>query len=36
VAYRKANGNFADFDALLKVPDVDAKKLEAHREAVSF
>ena len=36
VAYRKANGAFADFDALKKVPDIDLKKLEEHRDAVAF
>jgi competence protein ComEA len=36
VAYRKANGSFADFDALKKVPDIDVKTLEAYRDAVAF
>ena len=36
VAYRKANGAFPDFDALKKVPDIDVKTLEAHRDAVAF
>jgi len=36
VAYRKANGNFTDFDALKKVPDVDVQKLEDHKDAVAF
>src|SRR5262245_18437806 len=36
VAYRKANGSFADFDAVKKVPDIDVKKLEARRDAVAF
>lgn len=36
VAYRKANGNFADFDALAKVPGIDVKALEQHRDAISF
>jgi competence protein ComEA len=36
VAYRKANGSFADFDGLKKVPDIDLKTLEAQRDAVAF
>jgi competence protein ComEA len=36
VAYRKANGEFKDFEGLLKVPDLDPKKLEARRPAVLF
>jgi competence ComEA-like helix-hairpin-helix protein len=36
VAYRKANGSFKDFEAVKKVPDVDLKTLEAHRDAVAF
>ena len=36
VAYRKANGNFADFDALKKVPELDVQKLEDHKDAVAF
>ena len=36
VAYRKDKGNFTDFDALAKVPGVDVKILEAHREAIAF
>jgi competence protein ComEA len=36
VAYRKANGSFADFDAVKKVPDIDVKQLEARKEAVAF
>jgi competence protein ComEA len=36
VAYRNTNGSFADFDALKKVPDIDLKKLEEHKEAVTF
>ena len=35
-AYRKANGPFQDFEAVKKVPDVDVKTLEAHKEAVAF
>jgi competence protein ComEA len=36
VAYRKANGDFADFDALCKVPGIDTEKLKQAREAASF
>jgi competence ComEA-like helix-hairpin-helix protein len=36
LAYRKANGNFADFDAVKKVPDIDVKTLEEHKDAVAF
>jgi competence protein ComEA len=36
VAYRKANGDFADFDALCKVPGIDVEKLKSARDAVSF
>ena len=36
VAYRAANGKFADFDALKKVPGIDLKNLEARRDAVGF
>ena len=36
VAYRTANGPFKDFDALKKVPDIDVKTLEEHRDAVAF
>ena len=36
VAYRKANGSFKDFEAVKKVPDVDLKTLEAHRDAIAF
>jgi DNA uptake protein ComE-like DNA-binding protein len=36
VDYRKANGPFADFDAVRKVPDIDLKKLDDHRDAVLF
>jgi competence protein ComEA len=36
VAYRKANGPFADFDAVKKVPDIDLKKLDEHKDAVAF
>ncbi len=36
VAYRNTNGSFADYDALKKVPDIDLKKLEEHKDAVTF
>ena len=36
VAYRKANGPFQDFDAVMKVPEIDVKTLEAHKDAVAF
>jgi len=36
VSYRKTNGNFADFDAVKKVPGIDVKTLEEHKEAVAF
>jgi competence ComEA-like helix-hairpin-helix protein len=36
VDYRKANGDFADFDALCKVPGLDVEKLKAEQEAISF
>jgi competence protein ComEA len=36
VAFRKANGNFQDFDAVKKVPDIDVKTLEGHKDAVAF
>jgi len=36
VAYRTAKGPFADLDAVKKVPDIDLKKLEEHKEAVAF
>ena len=36
VAYRKDHGPFADFDAVKKVPDIDVKKLEEHKDAVAF
>jgi DNA uptake protein ComE-like DNA-binding protein len=36
VAFRKANGNFADFDAVQKVPDIDVKTLEEHKDAIAF
>src|SRR4051812_22740717 len=36
VAFRKQNGNFKNFEALAKVPNVDAAKLEQHKDAVIF
>ena len=36
VRYRADHGNFADFDALSKVPSIDVKKLEENRAAISF
>jgi competence protein ComEA len=36
VAFRKANGNFADLDAVKKVPNIDVKILEDHKDAVAF
>ena len=36
VAYRDANGAFADFEAVKKVPGIDLKKLEEHKDAVTF
>jgi competence protein ComEA len=36
VDYRKANGDFADLDALCKVPGVDVEKLKSQPDAISF
>ena len=36
VAYRKTNGDFQDFEAVKKVPGIDVKTLEEHKEAVAF
>jgi competence protein ComEA len=36
VEYRKANGDFKDFDDLCKVPGIDLEKLKQGRDAVSF
>lgn len=36
VEYRTKHGHFADFDALLKVPGLDAKKMQQLRDAISF
>lgn len=35
-AYRKDKGDFADFDALAKVPGIDVKMLEQKRDAIAF
>jgi competence ComEA-like helix-hairpin-helix protein len=34
--YRKANGDFKDFDELCKVPGIDLEKLKQGRDAISF
>lgn len=36
VAYRASHGAFADFEAVEKVPEIDAAALAAHRDAVAF
>jgi competence ComEA-like helix-hairpin-helix protein len=36
VAARTASGPFADFEAVKKVPGIDVKKLEEHKDAVAF
>ena len=36
LAYRKTHGSFQDFDAVKKVPDIDVKTLEEHKDAVAF
>jgi competence ComEA-like helix-hairpin-helix protein len=36
VAYRKANGPFADFEALAKVPGIDGDQLARMRDAIEF
>jgi competence ComEA-like helix-hairpin-helix protein len=36
VSYRKSHGDFADFEALCKVPGIDVEKLKLAQEAVSF
>ncbi len=36
VAHRKANGSFADYEAVKKVPDIDVKKLEERKDAIAF
>ena len=34
--FRKAKGDFADFDALCKVPGIDTEKLKQGRDAITF
>lgn len=36
VSYRKSHGKFADFEALVKVPGLDIKRLEPLRDAIDF
>jgi competence protein ComEA len=36
IAYRKKNGDFKSLDDLKKVPDVDAKKLDAKKDQLVF
>src|SRR4029450_5681831 len=36
VTFRKANGNFVDLDAVKKVPNIDVKIIEDHKDAVAF
>jgi len=36
VAYREAHGDFSDLAALKKVPEIDVKKLDEHKEALAF
>lgn len=36
VAYRTKNGEFPNFDALVKTPGVDPKKLAAQRDRIGF
>jgi competence protein ComEA len=36
IAYRKKNGDFKTIDDLKKVPDVDAKKLDAKKDRLAF
>ena len=36
LAHRKAHGRFADFDALLEVPEVDVERLKARRNLIVF
>lgn len=36
VAYRAANGDFKDLDALQKVPGIDAKKLDDDKDRIAF
>jgi competence protein ComEA len=36
IDYRKKNGDFKTIDDLKKVPDVDAKKLDAKKDRLAF
>ena len=36
VAYRTTNGPFPDLDAVKKVPDIDARTLDEHKDAIAF
>jgi competence protein ComEA len=36
IQYRKTNGDFKSIDDLKKVPDVDAKKLDAKKARLTF
>ena len=36
LAYRKAHGDFADLEAVKKVPEIDVKALDEHKDAVAF
>jgi competence ComEA-like helix-hairpin-helix protein len=36
VEYRKAHGDFIDYDAFVKVPGLELEKLEKLRDAISF
>ena len=36
VAYRREHGPFVDFDALLKVPEVNREALEKRRDAITY
>jgi competence protein ComEA len=35
-AYRRDNGNFKNYDALVKVPGIDVKKVEDHKDVILF
>jgi competence protein ComEA len=36
VTFRKTNGDFADYDALAKVPGLNVEKLEKAKDAIAF
>ncbi len=36
VAYRTTNGKFENFDALIKVPEIDVATLKEHRNEITF